>query len=712
MICLRTRIKGRNNLLLNIINTVLGIPLGFIIYFAYRLTGNYGLAILAFAVIVKIVLFPVNIITHKNSIRFLKLQPSLNILKRRYSGDRERINEEQYNLFQKEKYNPFIGIIPLFIQLFLVIGMLQVIYHPLQHMLHLDQSIIDVLIQATRNLYGISGGSGEQLLVIKAVQRPENISMFQSALAGFPDGKNALQLLEHTDLHFFNLNLGEVPSIIKPSLVLLIPLFSGITSLIFCLVQNVLSPGALGQSRGTKLGFTIFTVTFSLYFAFITPAGVGLYWTAGNILGVAVLLFLNLLYSPKKLAGEALEKIKASRKTPAQLREERARNKILLARERQDAARFRTVKKQLVFYALIGGQYKFYKNIIEYLLEHSGIVIHYLTNDPDDAVFRLNNQRLIPYYAGHKKTISLMLKLDTDIMATTVPDLQSYHMKRSIIRDDIEYIYMPHGSGSVHLAIKETAYDHFNTIFCVGPHQVAEIRKREEIADIPRKKLVKAGYGLYDQLVASYAALPQKSNDKPKILIAPSWQAENILELCIVNMLKELVGRGFTIIVRPHPQFIRMFPDQMKALTQRYSEYMANGEIVFELDISGNDSIFSSDILITDWSGIAFEFSYCTLKPCIFINTPMKVLNPNYKKYGLDVLDISLRDIIGISINVEDITDIYKSVEHLLTEKDSFRDQIQKIVHQYIYHPGKNGEAGGKYIMEQIKQKTRYGLRK
>jgi YidC/Oxa1 family membrane protein insertase len=689
---------------LNLINTVLGIPFGFIIYFAYRIIGSYGIAILVFAVIVKIVLFPVNILTQKNSIRFLKLQPSLNTLKRRYSGDRERINEEQYNLFQKEKYNPFIGIIPLFIQIILVIGILQVMYHPLQHMLHLDKSVIDVLIQTTRNLHGTNGSIGEQLLVIKAIQRPENIPMFQSALTGFPDSKTTLQILEHTDLRFLSLNLGEAPSLINPSLALLLPFLSGITSLISCLVQNVLSPGALGQNKATKLGFTIFTVTFSFYFTSVTPAGVGLYWITGTILGIAVLFLLNLLYNPKKLAGEALEKIKALRKTPTQIREERARNEILLAREKHDAARFQAAKKQLVFYALIGGQYKYYKNIIEYLLEHSNIIIHYLTNDPDDAVFRLNNERLIPYYASQKKTISLMLKLDTDIMATTVPGLQNYHIKRSVIRDDIEYIYIPHGVASS-ITIRETAVDHFDTGLCVGPHAVAETRKKEEFAGLPHGKLVKVGYGPYDQLVASYAALSQKHNDKPKVLIAPSWQPDNILELCIDNMLKALVGQGFTIIVRPHPQFIRMFPEQVEALTTRYSNYVTDGEIIFELDFSGNDSIFTSDVLITDWSNIAFEFSYSTLKPCIFVNTPMKVMNPNYKNYGLEALDITLRDKVGISINVEDIADISKSVERLLAEKDSFKEQIEKIVSQYLYYPGRSGEAGGKYIIKQLENR-------
>ena len=691
---------------MNVINTILGVPLGFIIYLAYRITGDYGFAILIFAIFVKIILFPVNILTHKNSIRFLKLQPFLNIIKRRYSGDRERINEEQYILFKKEKFNPFIGIIPLFIQLFLVIGMLQVMYHPLQHMLHLNQNVIDVLIQTTRNLYGTYSGGGEQLLVLDAVQRSGNISMFQSALTGFPNGKIILQLLEHTDLHFFNISLAEVPSIIKPSFVLLIPLLSGITSLIFCLVQNVFSPGALGQSNGTKLALTIFTVTFSFYFTFVTPAGVGVYWTAGNILGIAVLLLLNLMYSPKKLAGEALKKIKVYRKTPVQLQEERSRNKILLAREKKDTARFRAAKKQLVFYALIGGQYKFYKRIIEYLLENSYIKIHYLTNDPNDSVFQINNPQFFSYYISEKKTISLMLRLDADILVTTVPDLQNYHIKRSVVREDIEYIYIPHGVIASTMLVREKAYDNYDTFFCNGPVIVNELRKREEIAGLKKKNLVKTGCGFYDDLLETYASIPKTANEKPRILIAPSWQKDNIMELCVDDILKVLLGNGYEIIIRPHPQFIRLFSEHIKMLTEQYSSYTQTGEIIFELDITSNESIYMSDVIISDWSGISVEFSFCTLKPCICINTPMKVMNPNYYQYGIESPYITIRDKIGVSVDVEKIKDINEIIKKMLSEKDSYKTQIQQCIEQYLFYPGRNGEAGGKYIMKQLETKS------
>ena len=130
---------------MSVINTVLGVPLGYAIYFAYIFTNSYGFAIIIFAVIAKIVLFPVSVLAHKNSIRLLQIQPALHIIKRRYAGDKEQLNEEQYNLFKKEKYSPFVGLIPLFLQLFLIIGVMQVMYHPLQHLLRLEPDAVSVI---------------------------------------------------------------------------------------------------------------------------------------------------------------------------------------------------------------------------------------------------------------------------------------------------------------------------------------------------------------------------------------------------------------------------------------------------------------------------------------------------------------------------------------------------------------------------------------
>lgn len=613
------------------------------------------------------------VLAHKNSIRLLQLQPALTTIKRRYAGDKQRLNEEQYNLFQQEKYSPLVGLVPLFAQLFLIMGMLQVMYHPLQHMLRLDRETINRLVTDAG-----ASGFAPQLQIIG-------------------------DIVGYDWLLFLGLNLGMTPSFANPTIELAIVPLAGLVALAFCLVQNAISPGALSQGQRTNTGLTLFTVGLSVYFAWALPVGVGLYWTVGNFAAIGVVLVLNFIYPPKKLAADALEYIEANRKTPGEVRKEKELKKELAVREKADAKKFSMADKQLVFYALTSGQYKFYKNIIDYILQHSDIVIHYLTNDPNDAVFQKESRKLIPYYVGQQKTISIMLKLNTDIMVTTVPDLQTLHMKRSVVRDDIEYIYTFHSLTSTHLIYRENAFDNFDTVFCVGQHQTSELRYREELAGLPKRNLVKVGYGLYDQLLESYSHLKHsESSKKPRILIAPSWQADNIFDICIDKILEALLGRGYTLVLRPHPQYVRLFPEKMEALVNRYLEHKRSGEVVFELDFSSNESIFASDLLITDWSGVSYEFSYCTLKPCVFINTPMKILNPNYPHYPMEALDIMLRDKVGVSIEVGDVGTINEAVSGLLADANLYKEQIEEMVKQYVYHPTRSGEAGGKYILRRI----------
>jgi len=497
-----------------------------------------------------------------------------------------------------------------------------------------------------------------------------------------------------------------MPSFASPSVALLIPLLSGIVATVFCLVQNSISPAALTQTKGTNLGMTILIVALSVYLGLMLPVGVGIYWIMGNILGIIVVLLLDVILSPKKLAPEAMAHIEANRKTPEELRELRESKKRIRQREKVDIKRFKEAKKQLVFYALSSGQYKYYKNIIEYLLANCDNQIHYLTNDENDAIFKMEKSRITPYFVSQKKSISLFLKLDADVFVTTVSDLQSYHLKRSIARDDIEYINMPHGLASLHMTGREKAFDSYDTILCVGKHQVAAFRKREEMEALPRKTLVKAGYAVYDQLVEAVASIADKGNEIPHVLVAPSWQPDCIMDICIDDILDALLGKGYKVIVRPHPQYIGLYPERLGELATKYSTFKESGELSFGEDFTDNNSIYQSDVIISDWSNIAYEFSYCTLKPSIFINTPMKIMNPNYEKLGMEVMDITLRDKVGISVDVEQIGDLPNIVSNLLGDKDKYREQIKAVVDEYLYYPGRNGEAGGEYIIKALAKKS------
>ena len=132
--------------------------------------------------------------------------------------------------------------------------------------------------------------------------------------------------------------------------------------------------------------------------------------------------------------------------------------------------------------------------------------IHYVTNDPDDAIFELAEKqpRIFPYFISEKKAITLMMKMDADVVVSTQEDLDNYYIKKSYLRDDIEYAFMFHHMTSTHLTALEKSYDNFDTILCVGPHQVAELRRAEELRDLKPKRLIECGYNLLDRQIASY----------------------------------------------------------------------------------------------------------------------------------------------------------------------------------------------------------------
>ena len=110
-----------------------------------------------------------------------------------------------------------------------------------------------------------------------------------------------------------------------------------------------------------------------------------------------------------------------------------------------------------------------------------------------------------------------------------------------------------------------------------------------------------------------------------------------------------------------------------------------------------------ADLLVTDWSSIAFEYAFSTLKPVLFINTPMKILNPDYQELETVPIDIELRNVIGISINLEDAGDrIVPAVDKLLGDAEFSSDSLQKLKEQYIHNIGTSGKVGAKYIIDRL----------
>lgn len=126
---------------MNALYDIIGIPFGYLMKLISYICSNYAISIIIFTVVTKILLFPVNYKTQKNAARMQLLNPKLEKLKKSYANNPQRLQEEQQKLYVQEGLNPMGSCLPAFIQMFLLFGVLDVIYKPLTHILRIPKEI-------------------------------------------------------------------------------------------------------------------------------------------------------------------------------------------------------------------------------------------------------------------------------------------------------------------------------------------------------------------------------------------------------------------------------------------------------------------------------------------------------------------------------------------------------------------------------------------
>lgn len=696
-----------------IINLI-ALPLGWIMEFCYNFIGNYGIAIIIFTLFTKIILLPLSVWVQKNSIKMIQMQPEINRMKAKYYGDKDTIAEEESKLYKKYKYNPLASLIPLTIQIVLLMGVVEVIYNPFEYLFRLPVELITAINAIASDITGIATEvSSIQLEAVECIKNPEYFAQFAALQDSFTsvDVLSILEQIKAFDLYFLGINLSYTPSIVL-GITIIVPIIAGLSSYLLCIAQNASNVLQAEQSKASQWGMLALSVGLSLYLGFFVPAGIALYWVASNLFAIVQLYALNAVIPPKKYVDyEALE---ASREELAAL-ESLEEKKPFFAkdpnakREKEDYKRFFSIRnKHLVFYSESSGFYKYYAEIIEYLLQKTTVSIHYITNDPNDIVFEKAKEqpRLKPYYIGVKKMITLMMKLEANIVVMTTPDLDNFYIKRSMMQKDIEYIFVPHDPSSMHMGFREHSLDNFDTVFCTGPHIAEEVRASEKVYNTKEKTLVEYGYPLIEKLMKSCENLEKREGGRRQILIAPSWQEDNLLDSCIEDLIDSVYSEENKIIVRPHPEYMKRYSPKMQAIVEKYKDKIGDG-LEFELDFSTNTSVYSSDILVTDWSGIGTEFAFATLKPVVYINTKMKMENENYEKIGIVPQEVRLRNVLGVALEKNEIKEKFANTVNDLLSSEDFSDKIKNERERYFYNYGSAGVEGAKYIINRLVKKDK-----
>jgi hypothetical protein len=354
-------------------------------------------------------------------------------------------------------------------------------------------------------------------------------------------------------------------------------------------------------------------------------------------------------------------------------------------------------KRAIVFYSEGRHDWPHLAPILEHLTTGLGRTVCYVASESSDPGLSLNN--IIPFRIGQGTARTLFfMSLDAGVMVMTMPDLNTFHIKRS--SHAVHYAYLYHSIVSTHMIYRKAAFDHFDSIFCVGPHHVREIRETESLYGLSAKNLIEHGYGRLDAILErarSGKSAARRDGGPARVLIAPSWGAQGILETCGLELVDALLADGCEVVIRPHPQLRRSNPKLLETYRQRCAGKV---QLVYEDDVVSQESLHQSDIMISDWSGVAFEYAFGLERPVLFIDVARKVNNPDYTRYSNEPIEASLRSQIGEVVTLDRLGETTALVRRMIGERELRARHLAELRERYVFNVGTSGQRGAQSIAE------------
>jgi hypothetical protein len=354
-------------------------------------------------------------------------------------------------------------------------------------------------------------------------------------------------------------------------------------------------------------------------------------------------------------------------------------------------------QKRIVFYSESGQDWHHFSPVINHITHVCGEQAVYLSSDPDDPGLHQSNGHLMAFCIGSGLLRTMCFQwLDVGVMAMTMVDFGKLQLKRSV--NPVTYAFMFHSLISVHMADHEDSYDSYDAILCAGPHQMREVRKREEMLGLPPKQLFAHGYHRLEQLLQDRREPPAWHSDIDiHVLLAPSWGEQTVLNVCGMELVDILIGAGFRVTLRPHYQTRWTTPEVIDTIADKYRDH-PQFNVVEQLGES--DSLFDSHIMITDWSGAGMDYGLGLEKPVLYIDVPPKARNDWWPQLGIEPFESFVRDKIGTIAAPDNLGAVPEQIRTLLKNPAAFRANVAQLRDDWVFNPGHSAEAAAKAILQ------------
>lgn len=339
--------------------------------------------------------------------------------------------------------------------------------------------------------------------------------------------------------------------------------------------------------------------------------------------------------------------------------------KFILSGKKDGSAQVDSSYKPYVIYNEGNQYWNTFKPVVEEF-EARKIPLEYLTSSKTDPVFDQKYNYVKAEFIGEGNSAFAKLNmLSAGVVLMTTPGLQVYQLKRSKnVKHYSHVLHMPNDATTYRLF----GLDFFDSVLLTGDYQATDLRYLEEKRGINKKELVTVGCPYLDVYKQNLAEIPAEENHPFTVLVSPSWGDVGLLKKYGEKLLDPLSKTGWRIIVRPHPQSKKSEAEMLERLTARYKD---NPNIVWDYERQNIFSLKKSDIMISDFSGIIFDYTFLCDKPVMYVNAGMD-LRP-YDAYDLDGKELWQYSVLrkfGTELKEEQFANIKEVIQSVSDSKE------------------------------------------
>jgi len=335
------------------------------------------------------------------------------------------------------------------------------------------------------------------------------------------------------------------------------------------------------------------------------------------------------------------------------------------------------------------------------VLSGRGQKVLYMTSSPDDPALDCALPHFKAEFIGaDNRAFAKLNFLNADVLFSTTPGLDVYQWKRS--KNIGCYVHIPHAANDITL-YRAFGIDYYDAILLSGDYQIRQLRGLEQLRGLPEKELVKVGIPYMDVMARRLEAAGAAPEHERTVLLAPSWGKSAILSVYGGKIIETLLKTGYHVIIRPHPQSFKSETELMEKLMQEYPD---SDRLEWNRDTDNFEVLRRSDILISDFSGVIFDFSLIFDKPIIYTDPRFDLSVYDAWWLGEPLWTLSALPRLGAQLTQENMENLKELIDTCIDDP-RYAESRRSVKTETWAYAGEGAQRAAEYLIgkcEEIKR--------